>query len=902
MDHREQQQQQQRHDGTRQFVGRAVTATASRVLVNRATGILQESQFQYHGGQHQNQYYNYPYYPYPPEEAKFIGIIPWTMKILRFCAVGLMLLCSSVVWYGVFYWAVMPGNYASRPLFFDYTGTVAYPHHSVVALDPTTTQKNAKSKAKQVSSVTSSSSASDSCTAYTPWATVDLFAREQAVIWGETTHPDLLPPQETKDRVLQPKQGFYVEVYLTLPESNLNRQVGMFGVAVDLLSQPSSSSDKKNNNGGTALKLASSVRSARLPHESGWLAIARKMVWIVPIIFGGMQESQTVVISSFRHTVESKEYPLRHVVVRIVGQNNDYLHSPQSPHQSEQQQTPKPPIEVIGGEIRIGKELNTWQQVLKDNYYLCNIIGTLIFFGAHLGVWAILQYYFSETEDYGEPYLDPSFDFDGDNHGGGGGEDDDGANNDNNSFESLHSGRGSGQGSETDGHEREMADEMQNDTGISSNDYDDNNFHSPLDDDEQSEDWEECSPEEVELASVPPQEEQGSHLGQTPVIRPGQVDSGQRMPSIVDIQATRDRSALVEGLSRNAIENRNRHSVILGHQQCRQTHAARVATRPKTRIPDKRYLFIPPQQAKVSSERNIFRLKPDTKATTEKACKTASSRNHEMETFYDCEDSSDETIYSKIESPSLLTASVLGGCSGSTASTRTPKQDTPNIKAEAIPVEQSTAPPFSEVKFTRSRSSLEPSPIDARPVAVFRAEVATSDSNEIKLITGSKPVAPRTTTSPSLLTKFKGIMTGTKLKSNVSPKSSERPAREAPASLLASESHLKDPPFSQSEESLSSSFVQYVQSDDASHNLLLREQRDAALESSSGTSWCLLLHLPNKESASQTKESASIPLEPHTDIAATEVVVRSSVDEIFHLPEAQILDSLLRDLINPFVR
>ena len=293
-------------DTARRLVEHATTANvSSRVLVHHASA-LQRSRFQYYDGEYQ---YYYPYYDYPPEEAKFIGIIPWALKILRIFAIGLMLLASSTICYGIFYWAVMPGNYASRPLFFDYTGTAEYTHHDVVTLDPTVPavpQKTKKSKRiwnKHVATISATPTTPDSCT-YTPWATVDLFAREQAVTWGDTLHPDLMPPQETKDRILQPKQGYYVEVYLTLPESSVNRQTGMFGVAVDLLSQPSGDNDD------TKIKLASSVRSARLPHESGWLAVARKLAWIFPITFFGMEESQTVVVPSFRHIVESKEYPL----------------------------------------------------------------------------------------------------------------------------------------------------------------------------------------------------------------------------------------------------------------------------------------------------------------------------------------------------------------------------------------------------------------------------------------------------------------------------------------------------------------------------------------------------------------------------------------------------------------
>ena len=256
-------------------------------------------------------YSNY-YSPFPHEdEAKFIGVVPWIMRFLRLVAVGLGLLSSSLTLYGILYWVVMPGRYASRPLFFDYTGTVPNPHRNIT-IDPAVRRESTKTSwAASATAPTSSTSSTCSTTASlssettcisTPWATVDLFSKEQAVTWGEATHRDLVPPPLIEDRLLKARQAYYVEVHLTLPETELNRHIGIFGVAVDLLSHPCAN--------GPSLKLASSLRSSRLPNESGWLAVARKIFWMVPLIFGGMAENQVVIVPSFRHIVESKEYPL----------------------------------------------------------------------------------------------------------------------------------------------------------------------------------------------------------------------------------------------------------------------------------------------------------------------------------------------------------------------------------------------------------------------------------------------------------------------------------------------------------------------------------------------------------------------------------------------------------------
>lgn len=69
--------------------------------------------------------------------------------------------------------------------------------------------------------------------------------------------------------------------------------------------------------------------------------------------------------------------------------------------------------EVLQGEVRIGRELNHCQQILKDWFYTCYFLGTLLLFGAQVGLWIILQYYWGENRDEFEPYFDPSCDFEG---------------------------------------------------------------------------------------------------------------------------------------------------------------------------------------------------------------------------------------------------------------------------------------------------------------------------------------------------------------------------------------------------------------------------------------------------------------------------------------------------------
>ena len=212
-------------------------------------------------------------------------------------------------------------------------------------------------------------------------------------------------------------------------------------------------------------------------------------------------------------------------------------------------------------------------------------------------------------------------------------------------------------------------------------------------------------------------------------------------------------------------------------------------------------------------------------------------------------------------------------------------------------MEQRAAPPLPEVKFTSSRS-LEASPTALPPAKVPWVQAPTgplpkagsenfpSDFRDTKL--PSETNAPKTT-RPTLISKFKTVITGTRRNRSFEDSGSTGVrAREAPDSLLDTESHLKLPPPPQitCREALVPSFI----SGGFGNDMTTPETKKVAIESDTVSSPIL---------DTQNEESASIDSEP---TATVHGVVRSPVDVIFHLPEAQVLDSFLHDLINPFVR
>jgi len=203
-------------------------------------------------------------------EQLFGGLFPFIGKFIKWAAMGSLLLVLSAASYGIFYSAVMPSRCASAALFFDYSGTSAAPIRRLFQLRR---QKEAELE---------------------PWASVDLFAKNSP--W-EAANSDVLPSPLAEDRLLHAKQAYFIELALILPESDVNQKAGMFNVVTDVYSSD-----------GT--KLAVSRRSARLPHESHWIGVLRKLFCIVPLMIGASEESRTVTVPAFRHYVENTEHPL----------------------------------------------------------------------------------------------------------------------------------------------------------------------------------------------------------------------------------------------------------------------------------------------------------------------------------------------------------------------------------------------------------------------------------------------------------------------------------------------------------------------------------------------------------------------------------------------------------------
>ena len=239
-------------------------------------------------------------FPFDPNyvhvDNAFMGVFPFLGRVFKTLAIGSLLLVVSVGSYALFYKAAMPSLSAAHPLFFDYTGP----------LNPSFLGKSTPPPLDYTEAFTSTFYGKlynnhNKDQRPEPWAVADIFARHSS--W-EALQTEVLPQPIAEHRLLKAKQPYFIEVALTLPDSNLNREPGMFGVVTELYSH-----------NGT--QLAVSRRSTRFPHQSQWITVVRKVFCLIPLLLGAVDEARTVVVPSFRHFVESSDHPLVSVVYLV---------------------------------------------------------------------------------------------------------------------------------------------------------------------------------------------------------------------------------------------------------------------------------------------------------------------------------------------------------------------------------------------------------------------------------------------------------------------------------------------------------------------------------------------------------------------------------------------------------
>lgn len=301
----------------------------------------------------------------------------WLVEVIVCIAVLAIL---SVASYGVLYWGViMRGlEVQSRPIFFDYNPGI--PGQSEQVLPPIIGTVDLKSPKRAPWSYSCRSSPvedslcvridddilQNSNTDKLTEEDDDSCLSKLSDSAARTECPQAMKSSDIQP-ILLPGQRYFFEVTLTLPESEINKRLGMFMVTVDLRS-----SDKQ--------LLASSKQSSMLPFESNMIAIFRKLLLLLPLSAGLLAETRTVTLLSFDNYVDiSSKQPLSYVEVTLKVPN------PASFSSTLQS------IQIQGSKLRFGKEMSPLQEFFRSMRWPCAFLGTTFFFMVYayaaLSVW-----------------------------------------------------------------------------------------------------------------------------------------------------------------------------------------------------------------------------------------------------------------------------------------------------------------------------------------------------------------------------------------------------------------------------------------------------------------------------------------------------------------------------------
>uniref|UniRef100_A0A7S2XTB1 Seipin n=1 Tax=Attheya septentrionalis TaxID=420275 RepID=A0A7S2XTB1_9STRA len=263
----------------------------------------------------------------------FIGLVPLIKRALLVCSVVSGLVISSTLTYTLAYQLAMPARFATVPLFFDY---LSPPNNNCI--QPPDPSENGNMER--------SCNIGNRDVSY-PTAVVDLGSRHtQWTPYVDEVIPAAPVISFPHTGILKAHRRHFIHVQLTLPESQVNHNVGVFMVETEL-------ADSKG------MVLAKSKRPAFLPYESPVISTFKKLVFLIPFLLGAFLEARSVVIPCLDHYVESPKQPLTSITVRLmVSQATRFPETTQA-------------IQVLHAELRIGKELNMLQRILKEWFYTC---------------------------------------------------------------------------------------------------------------------------------------------------------------------------------------------------------------------------------------------------------------------------------------------------------------------------------------------------------------------------------------------------------------------------------------------------------------------------------------------------------------------------------------------------
>ncbi len=285
-------------------------------------------------------------------------------QAVRYTFLAIFLLMTSTVMYALAYLAIMPENHVTEPIFFDYNYkgcNAAYcPPTALIDLASIHTQWQAH-HSDVVHHVNEGVTSND----------VETCLDDSCINVTVTDNEKL----QNIPRVMIPNKSYFIQVALTLPESEFNQKLGMFMIEVRLRSKIKNVSpggdgyDIKEQWVQSSKLLAKSSRPAMLPFQSVYVSSVKKSFIMLPLILGAIPEARTIIIDCFDFFKESFDYPMTLVEVRLVvpthlrGDNVALFQN----------------VQIWNAELRIGKELNRLQWFMQKWFYTAAIAGIFLF-------------------------------------------------------------------------------------------------------------------------------------------------------------------------------------------------------------------------------------------------------------------------------------------------------------------------------------------------------------------------------------------------------------------------------------------------------------------------------------------------------------------------------------------
>lgn len=163
-------------------------------------------------------------------------------------------------------------------------------------------------------------------------------------------------------KLLNAYSTFYFDIHITLPQSYMNLNLGMFMVQMELYDE-------------AKVILARSRRPALFPYSSTLVRYIRKLCNIAPLVLGLLPEATTVIINVMDHYGDNRSRPLRFVKIMLMLPMRSSNYADSSCDNSYYHYGQRQQIQIFEAKLVIGRELTNLQLFMKQRFILSMLLG-----------------------------------------------------------------------------------------------------------------------------------------------------------------------------------------------------------------------------------------------------------------------------------------------------------------------------------------------------------------------------------------------------------------------------------------------------------------------------------------------------------------------------------------------